>query len=176
MVFEDFEKNREQRGEKGLHRPQVFISYSRFDKRPLKELHAHLDHYSLMNEIDYWDDTKILPGSKWREEMRKALGATTVGVLLVSAEFLASDFILKNELPPLLMSARQNGTIILCVILRYCAFLDTKLEEFQAINPPSHPLSEMSRGKRDAEWLKVVKLIKKSSFPYQDDTMIEKMV
>lgn len=163
MVFEEFER------EKSPHRPQVFISYSRFDKRPLKELHAHLDHYALMKEIDYWDDTKIPPGSKWKEEIRKALKATTVAVLLVSPEFLASDFIIKNELPPLLRSASQDGTMILCVILRYCAFMDTNLAEFQAVNPPSLPLSEMSRGKRDAVWTKVAKLIKKSSLPQQDN-------
>lgn len=162
MIFEEFGEKREQRPDK---RPQVFISYSRFDKRSLKELHAHLDHYALMKEIDYWDDTKIPPGSKWKEEMRKALGATTVAILLVSAEFPASEFIIKNELPPLLKSASQNGTTILCVILRYCAFLDTQLADFQAINPPSQPLSEMSRGRRDAVWAKVAKIIKKSSLP-----------
>lgn len=158
MVFEELEKHREQRRD----RPQVFISYSRFDKRSLKELHAHLDHYTLMKVIDYWDDTKIPPGSKWRAEMQKALNATNVAILLVSPEFLASDFIMKNELPPLLRSASQDGTMILCVILRYCLFLDTNLAEFQAINPPSHPLSEMSRGKRDAVWTKVARLVKSS--------------
>jgi hypothetical protein len=176
MVFEEFEKTQKRYREKNFHRPQVFISYSRFDKRSLKELHAHLEHYALMKEIDYWDDTKIPPGSKWREEMQKALNATTVAVLLVSAEFLASDFIINNELPPLLKSASQNGTTILCVILRYCAFLDTKLAEFQAINPPSHPLSEMSRGKRDAVWSRVAKLIKKSSLPQKNNILPEEII
>ena len=122
-----------------------------------------------MKEIEYWDDTKIAAGSKWKEEMQRALKATTVAVLLVSPEFLASDFIIKNELPPLLKSANQNGTIILCVILRYCVFTDTNLAEFQAINPPSLPLSEMTRGKRDAIWAKVAKIIKRSSFQQQND-------
>jgi internalin A len=163
MAFEESKKG------KSTRRPRVFISYSRSDKRSLKELHAHLDHYALMKEIEYWDDTMLQPGAKWREEIQKALKATTVAVLLVSPEFLASDFIMKNELPPLLKSSSQYGTLILCVILRYCAFKDTNLAEFQAMNPPSLPMSEMSRGKRDAVWAKVAKLIKKSSFPQQSD-------
>lgn len=157
--------------EQKQRRPQVFISYSRTDKKLLKELQTHLDHYALMDKIDYWDDTKILAGARWSEEIRKALKATTVAILLISPEFLASDFIIKNELPPILKSANRDGTTILCVILRPCAFMDTDLVEFQAVNSPSQPLSEMSRGKRDAVWTKVVKMIKKSNVQPQDEGM-----
>lgn len=148
-------------------RPHVFISYCRTDQRYLWELHAHLDHYSSRKELTYWDDTKIAPGDKWGEEMQRALDTTTAAILLVSPEFLASDFITRNELPPLLRSASQHGTKIFCVILRSCAFIDSNLSEFQAVNPPSQPLSGMSRGKRDAAWAKLAKMIKNGS---QGDT------
>lgn len=153
-------------------RPHVFISYSRLDQRSLQELHAHLDHYSSRKELTYWDDTKIPPGARWRAEMQRALDATTAAILLVSPEFLASDFIIKNELPPLLRSASQRNTRILCVILRYCAFIDSNLSEFQAVNPPSQPLSQISRGKRAAVWIKVVKMIKNEAQDIQDGTNV----
>lgn len=141
-------------------RYQAFISYSQHDRRSLDELHAHLDHYALIREVDYWDDTKIPPGAKWREEIQKALKSAAIAILLVSPEFLASDFIARNELPPLLKAAEEEGVTILCVILRHCLFTDSNLEVFQAINPPSNPLSEMSRGRRDAVWVKVAKMVK----------------
>lgn len=149
-------------------RPHVFISYSRLDHRYLQELHAHLDHYKSRRELTYWDDTTIPPGAKWREEMQKALDATTAAILLISPEFLASDFIIKNELPPLLRSAKQHGTRIFCVILRYCAFTDSNLSEFQAVNAPSQPLSQLNRGKRDVVWAKMAKMIKNDAHHMQD--------
>lgn len=141
-------------------RYQAFISYSQYDKRPLEELHTHLNHYLLTKEIDYWDDTKIPPGARWREEIQKALNSAVIAILLISPEFLASDFIVRNELPPLLKAAEEEDVTIICVILRYCLFTDSKLCQFQAINAPSSPLSDMSRGKRDAIWVKVAKMVK----------------
>jgi nucleoside phosphorylase len=143
-------------------RTSAFISYSHKDKRYLDELNVHLAYYVRMGTVDVWDDTKIPPGAKWREEIEKAIQFAKVAVLLVSAEFLASDFIATNELPPLLTAAEQEGATILSVILRPCAFKDTKLARFQAVNIPSNPLSSMDRGKREQVWSRVVELIKDS--------------
>src|SRR5260370_39994354 len=58
--------------EKRLDRYQAFISYSQYDRRSLAELHAHLNHYALSQAVDYWNDIKLPPGAKWREELQKA--------------------------------------------------------------------------------------------------------
>lgn len=149
-------------------RYQAFISYSRQDKRSLEELHAHLDHYALSQMMDYWDDTKIPPGARWKEEIQKALKSAAVAILLVSPEFLASGFIVRNELPPLLKAAKEEGVPIFCVILRPCLFAESRLSEFQTINPPSTPLSNMSRGKRDAIWVTLAKIVKNHLLHEQD--------
>ncbi len=138
----------------------AFISYSRKDKKYLDELHIHLAQYVRMGVVDFWDDTKILPGSKWQEEIKKALQSARVAVLLISADFLASDFIASNELPPLIAAAEQEGTVILPVILRPCVFKDTELAQFQTVNAPSSPLSKMTRGKREEVWTKVAEVVK----------------
>ena len=147
--------------EKPAGRYQAFISYSRGDKRALDELHAHLEHYAQTRTIEYWDDTKIPPGAKWREELQQALKTAAVAILLVSPEFLASSFIARNELPPLLKAAEEEGVTILCVILRDCLFQDSNLKEFQSVNPPSEPLNGMSQRKRDAVWVKVAITVKR---------------
>jgi len=67
--------------------------------------------------IDLWDDTKIKSGMNWRQAVNDAMQTARVAILLVSADFLASEFIVKNELSPLLAAASNEGTLILPVIL-----------------------------------------------------------
>ena len=157
--------------EKLPDRYQAVIIYSGHDKRALDELHAHLDHYALSQGVEYWDDTKIPPGAKWREEIQKALKSAAIAILLVSPEFLASRFITRNELPPLLKAAEEEGVTILCVILRDSLFQDSNIRVFQSVNPPSNPLSEMGRGKRDTVWVKVARAVKQCLEHKQDESM-----
>ena len=143
-------------------RNSVFISYNRKDKKYLDELQAQLAYYERAGKITYWDDTKIRAGDVWEEELKKALQSAKIAILLVSADFFASDYIAEKELPPLLEAARRNELTVLSVVLSACAFNDSELSKFQATNAPSNPLNQMSRGKRDLAWHEVIKAIKKS--------------
>lgn len=131
--------------------PLVFVSYSHADAKWLKRLRVHLKPLERYGTIDLWDDTRITPGKQWRDEVREALGRAKAAVLLITADFLASDFIANDELPPLLAAAEERGTKILPVIIKPCRFEQTEeLSRFQAVNPPSKPLVAMrSAGQED---------------------------
>jgi hypothetical protein len=107
--------------------------------------------------VDIWDDTKISPGKKWPEEIANAIRLAKVSVLLISVNFMASEFIAANEMPPLLEAAEREGAIILPVIISLCKL--GNLEMFQAVNSPSRPLVDMSRGDRDRIWIALVEAI-----------------
>lgn len=127
---------------KGL---RLFISYSHSDADCLARLLVHLKPLERQGLVDCWSDKKIRAGDKWRSELDSNLEFAAVAILLVSADFLASDFIVNNELPPLLMKAEANGLRILPVILKPCGFhRDKILQSFQAINDPSAPLLGLS--------------------------------
>jgi hypothetical protein len=141
---------------KSPQRTKLFISYSHNDRKWLDKFLVHLRQLERDGIVDRWDDTRIDPGSRWRDEIKKAIDATKVAVLLVSPEFLASDFIAEDELPPLLQAAKKEGVTVLPVILRPCRFEETKnLSQFQAVNSPSRPLVKMSSANRDALWVQV---------------------
>ena len=119
--------------------PQVFISYSHQDKKWLMRLQVHLT--PLVPSV--WDDTRIQAGGDWRAEIETALRSARVAVLLISPDFLASDFIAETELPALLEAAEQRGTKILPLILFPSRFADPKLSRFQSINDPKRPLARL---------------------------------
>lgn len=88
---------------------------------------------------------KIKAGDKWKIEIENALINTGIAILIISTEFLASDFIRSDELPTLLRNAKINGTRILPLIVGNCFFKkDKNLSEFQAINSPDKPLNSLS--------------------------------
>src|SRR2546425_8225525 len=148
-------------------RTKVFISYSHKDAKYLDQLKEHLAYYERNNLIEMWSDKKITAGAQWREEIKRAIEATKVAVLLISPSFLASKFIAENELPPLLHAAEKEGASILPVIIRPSNFDETELANFQAVNSPSMPVAKMKGYQRDEFWAKVVKDIVKAITPQQ---------
>jgi toxoflavin biosynthesis protein ToxD len=142
---------------------KVFISYNHKDAKHLERLRIHLREYGRIGLVDIWDDTRLIGGEDWQQEIKKAIQSAKVAVLLISADFLASDFIAYEELPQLLAARKAEGTLILPVILGPCAFEDTELKEFQAVNSPSEPLSKMTAYQRESLWTKVANIIRDAS-------------
>ncbi|HEV7890903.1 MAG TPA: TCP-1/cpn60 chaperonin family protein [Pyrinomonadaceae bacterium] len=144
-------------------RTKVFISYSRQDKSWLERLRVHLKPLQRDLDIDIWDDSKIRPGTKWKEEIANVIASTRVAVLLVSADFIASDFIARDEVPPLLAAAKEDGAVIVPLILSPSRFSKTKgLADFQSINDPGEPFVNMSRVRQEEVLFQLAELIEES--------------
>lgn len=136
-----------------VERDAVFISYARGDQGKRKwrdRLQVFLEPFR--DEVDVWDDSRIETGAEWRTEIDIALKRARVAVLLVGPSFLGSEFIAKNELPPLLKAAEEEGVIILPLITNHCSYDKTELGKYQAFNNPKKPLEGLELADQN-EWL-----------------------
>lgn len=138
------------RKEAGKKHKTVFVSYSHKDTVYLERLKVHLKPLERRSLIQLWSDTLILSGEKWKEKIQKALENSAIAILMISADFLASDFIVNDELQPLLKEAEQKGTIIIPIILKPCRFLrEPSISQFQAINDPVNPLCKLEEWEQE---------------------------
>ncbi len=139
---------------------EVFISYSHQDQEWLTKLQKHLKPIIRNQNLFVWDDTKIRPGAEWRKEIENALAAAKVAVLLVSPNFLASDFIHENELPPLLNAAKAKGLTIIWIPLSFSSYEETEIEKYQSAHPPNQPLDSLNPAQENKAWVDICKKIK----------------
>lgn len=147
--------------EKRMGKHSIFISYSHKDAEWLEKVKTHLKPLSRYYGIEEWDDQKLRTSDKWKEVISKALNNATIAVLLFTPDFMASDFIINNELQPLLENAVKNGVKIMPVMVRPCAtFEESGLSDYQAPNGPDKTLIEMSAGEVDRTLTKLVEDIK----------------
>ena len=151
-------------------RRHVFISYSHADRdwvERLKRMMAPLLRGS-GQELRLWDDSQIEAGRKWREAIEAALAQASVALLLVSDHFLASEFVMGEEVPRLLAAAEAEGVRVLWVSLSACLVEETEIHQYQAVLPPSRPLDRMAEAEVK-EALKTIGLeIRKALKPEQE--------
>lgn len=141
-------------------RTRVFISYSHRDSVWLERLHVHLKPLIRTNLLDVWSDSRISPGQDWKREIDTAIARAKVAILLISADFLASDFIVENELPPLLDKAKNDGALILPIIVSPCRFVETReISKYQALNDPLWPLLKVSQVEQEEIFLKLTRTV-----------------
>ena len=144
-------------------RHQLFISYSHRDREWVEGLLTHLRPLERRHGLDRWDDSRIQAGDLWWEEIKKALASARVALLLVSADFLASEFVTREELPDLFHAARKEGLRILWVPLRPCLWEDNpEIRQYQAVISPGRTLAQMAEVEQEVAFVKIAREIKRA--------------
>jgi hypothetical protein len=130
---------------------KIFISYSHKDKARLDEL---LPRFRALEnagfQIAEWHDRRLETGTKWRDEISSAISEANVAVMLISPAFLASKFIIGNEVPPLLRKAAKGRCRIMPLLVRPTNTGWAKwLDELQIHMPEGKSVIDVTGAKRD---------------------------
>lgn len=143
-----------------ISRDQIFISYSHADRDWLKRLQLFLTPAFRAGRLKPWDDTSIRPGDSWRAEIQAAMDRASVAILLVSPNFLASEFITTDEFPKILQAARSEGLRIICVLLSSAPYdvtpLGSIIQEIQWAHPVNEPLDLLDAPVQNQVFTKLV--------------------
>jgi len=105
-----------------MHRPVVFVSYSHKDEKEQQHLLSHLGVLHKAGLLEVWSDDNIGAGVNWQTEISRAIEKSKVAVLLITANFLTSEFILSQEVPVLLTHREHKGLAVFPVIAKACAW------------------------------------------------------
>jgi hypothetical protein len=104
-----------------MSQPLVFISYSHKDEAEKDRLMSHLKAVT-SDSISVWSDAHLRGGGEWEWEINQAIGQAKVAILLVTADFLNSEYVIEKEVPKLLERREKEGLVVVPVIARACAW------------------------------------------------------
>ena len=97
---------------------EVFYSYAHEDEELVKELRKHLSILKRQGVIREWYDREITAGTDWKGQLDQHLNSSGVILLLVSADFLASDYCYDVEMTRALERHDQGEARVIPVLLR----------------------------------------------------------
>jgi internalin A len=113
----DLSKQRRARDTEGLN---LFFSHAREDERYMKGLKTHLTILEHGGVIQSWSDREIGAGDNWEKEIMDKLNGADIILLLISSDFIASDFCYKKEMPRALERHDADEARAIPVIVRDC--------------------------------------------------------
>ena len=126
----------------GLPEPiEVFFSYSHTDERLRDELEKHLSILKRQGVIAGWHDRKIGAGKEWEGVIDMHLNTARVILLLISADFLASDYCYDVEMKRAMQRHEAGEARVIPVILRPCEWKGTPFGKFQALPKDGMPVT-----------------------------------
>src|ERR1700694_3005876 len=97
---------------------EVFISYAHQDQAFRSELDKHLSNLKRQQIISSWHDGNIVPGTEWPPQILDHIHTDQIILLLISADFMASDFCYSIEMTQAIARHQANQARVLPIILR----------------------------------------------------------
>jgi hypothetical protein len=101
---------------------QGFVSYAHEDFELFERFLPHKRAIERRWGMTFWADPSIRAGHRWDDEIQRQIDVAGLFILLVSADFIASDYIYEQELPAIDARCQAVKGLILPVVLSRCAW------------------------------------------------------
>jgi hypothetical protein len=149
----------------------VFYSYSHKDEDFRKELVTHLELLRRNNLIEGWSDREIAPGSNWKEEINFNIQRAKIILLLISPDFIASDYCYETETIFALEQHENNEAKVVPIIIRPCLWKFSQFKHIQVLPKEGKAITTWEN--RDSAWLNVAEGIIKVIEEFKEERRVK---
>lgn len=120
---------------------KIFVSYSHRDEGTLERLKAHLSPLRRDGRIETWYDREIRAGAEIDDEISEQLETCDVFLLLISPDFLNSDYCMDTEMSRA-MERHEKGTArVIPIIVEDCYWKSSPFRKLKALPKDGKPIS-----------------------------------
>lgn len=138
----------------------LFYSYAHEDNALRDELAGHLKIMERRGVIRPWHDRCLTPGEKWDGKIHESLQAADLVLLLISSDFISSDYIWSQELDVAMKRHERGEASVIPVLLRAVDIAGAPFEKLQGLPTDFRPVTSWPN--RDEAWTDVAKGIRKT--------------
>jgi internalin A len=139
----------------------LFYSYSHKDDSLRGELETHLKLLQRNGTIRGWSDLEIGAGENWEDEIMKELERADIVLLLISSDFIASDFCYERELGRALERHKNGEAIAIPIIVRDCSWKKADFSGLQVLPKGGEAVNIWPN--KDTAWRSVAEEIEKAA-------------
>lgn len=118
----------------------IFFSYSHADEDLRDTLQKHLSALKRQGFVNTWHDRCIKAGDEFDREISRYLDESDIILLLVSADFLASQYCYDIEMRRAMERHAEGTAQVIPVILRHCDWRDAPFGKLQAVPKDGRPI------------------------------------
>jgi len=140
---------------------KIFFCYAREDEALLNKLKAHLKPLQRQKLIDFWHDRDISAGTEWEKAIKEQLNTAQIILLLVSPDFMDSEYCYSIEMKRALERREQGEVEVIPIILRHVYWQGEPLGKLQALPADGMPVTDSHWHTLDVAFSSVTLEIKK---------------
>ncbi len=121
---------------------KIFFCYSHKDERLLNKFKTHIKPLQREGLIDMWDDRDISVGTEWEREIDKHLSADDIILLLISPDFMDSDYCYSIEMKKAVERHERGEAVVVPIILRPVDWRGAPFGKLQALPKDAKPITD----------------------------------